>query len=360
MEYLVAAAGFLNGEVTRDNPTKERVRRIIEDEVCGRGRGVSHHAAGVEAGRVVRVRQDADRLGRAVQVDGRTRGHRQVASRVEGIITGIEDDLTRIHREPVTCSIEILLGAELQRTRQGLRGIVCITQHTLDVEGGVGVDSEVEVIGGVRTRNDQVGTNDIGDRATCRSARDEDAAVRERERTKAKSVNRDRGRRIDQDARRRTSEEARISSRRVARSRETNHIGRRTGDAGGVDVGILILDITRARADGRRGELVSGRGQDRRDGRAFRDTGAVNGHADREAEGGTNGDNGAARDRGRGDRGVVIGLEGLDTASVRPRGVTGGVVGRVIDAVRVDDDRHAARCKQAVNEAGGRGEEHAV
>ena len=56
LEYLVAAARLLDGEVTGDNATKERTRGIIKDEVRRRSRGVGHHATRVKAGRVVRVR----------------------------------------------------------------------------------------------------------------------------------------------------------------------------------------------------------------------------------------------------------------------------------------------------------------
>ena len=153
LEDLESAACLLDGEVTRDNTTKERVRTIIKDEVCGRGRGVGHHAAGVEAGPVIRVGQVTDRLGRTVQVESRTRGDSQVTSRVEGVVTGVEDDLTRSHREPVTTRVQILLRTELQRTHQGLRGVVRVAEHALDVEGGVRVDGEVE-IGTARTEDD--------------------------------------------------------------------------------------------------------------------------------------------------------------------------------------------------------------
>ena len=61
----------------------------------------------------------------------------------EGVVAGVEDDLTRSHREPVTARIEILLGAQLQGARQGLRDVEAVTQDALDVEGRVRIDGEV-------------------------------------------------------------------------------------------------------------------------------------------------------------------------------------------------------------------------
>ena len=53
-------------------------------------------------------------------------------------------------------------------------------------------------------------------------------------------------------------------------------------------------------------------------------------------------------------------MEGLDTADVRPRGITGGVIGRKVDAVRINDHRHASRSEDAVRQTRRCGEEHPV
>ena len=52
----------------------------------------------------------------------------------------------------------------------------------------------------------------------------------------------------------------------------------------------------------------------------------------------------------------------MDTADVRPRGITGGVIGRKVNAVRINDDRHAVICcsQDAVRQGRCGGEEHAV
>ena len=350
-EDLELSTCFLDGKVTRENATEEVVRRVVEDEVRGRGRGIGDDAARIDADIGLGVAETADGLGRAVQIQGRTRRDRQITARVEGVVAGVQDDLTCVDGEPAGTRVEVLLGAELQRARQGLGEVDGITERALDVEGRVGVHAHVEVVGSVGAGNDEVGTNDVGDRRTDRAAGSEEAAVRQGQRTETDGVERDRAGAIHQHARGGTRQQAGIARGRVTGRGETDHIGRRAGDGNRVEVRVLILKVIGARGGRSRGELVGGGGQDGRDGGAFRNADAVNRHADREAEGGADGDDRATGDGRGGDRRVVVGLEGLDAADVRARGVTGGVVGREVDAVGVDHVGRSARGEDAVRDA---------
>ena len=67
----------------------------------------------------------------------------------------------------------------------------------MDVEGRVRIDGEVKVVGAARTKDDEVGADAVRDRAARGATRDKEATVRNGQRRKASSVNRDRGSGID-------------------------------------------------------------------------------------------------------------------------------------------------------------------